>query len=162
MQKIVIAIVAALSCGSALAQDEAEETKRLDLVCLGEGSANRTTSSTVYATNSYGESGRANIVGNSREPFEDQVNLWISLDEGRLRMPRTMLPTLRGGEDGWFKIKNLEVSDTEITGSIAVNLINNPQLRIDRVTGLISISGRSGRYLGHCVRYDAEFTQRAF
>lgn len=68
-------------------------------------------------------------------------------------MPRTMLPPLRGGEDGWFKIKNLEVSDNEIAGSVAVNFINNPKLIIDRRTGLLRLSGKSGDYVGECQRF---------
>ncbi len=77
-------------------------------------------------------------------------------------MPQTMLPTFRGGENGWFKIKNLEINETEMTGSVAVNFINNPKLRIDRVTGSISISGRSGHYAGQCARYDPDTVERAF
>lgn len=144
------------------AHSEQTNNERIDLVCLGEGTANRRTSSSVYATNNSGESGWANIVGNQTEPFEDQVNLWVTSEGGEIRMPRTMLPAFRGGENGWFKIKNLEISATEMNGSVAVNLINNTKLRIDRITGLISISGKSGRYVGQCARYDPETTERAF
>lgn len=86
-------------------------------------------------------------------PFADQVNLWIEGDEGRLRMPRTMLPPIRGGDDGWFKIKDLKVTADEITGSIAVNFINNPKMIMDRRTGLVRISGKAGDYIGACDRY---------
>ena len=126
---------------------------RLDLVCLGRGSANKPTSSSAFVTDNYGNSASANVMGNRSVPFADQVNLWIEGIEGRLRMPRTMLPPLRGGEDGWFKIKNLEVSDDEITGSVAVNFINNPKLIIDRRTGLIRLSGKAGDYVGECQRF---------
>jgi hypothetical protein len=95
-------------------------------------------------------------------PFEDQVNLWINGDEGRLRLPRAMLPAIRGGEDGWFKVKSIKITENEITGSVAVNLVNNPKLRIDRVTGAISISGKAGDYSGRCERYDPATVQRAF
>ena len=61
-------------------------------------------------------------------------------------MPRSMLPPIRGGEDGWFKIKSIEVSDREITGSVAVNAFNNPKLRVDRYTGAISLSGKAGDF----------------
>lgn len=126
---------------------------RLDLVCLGQGSANKQTSSSAYVTDNYGNSAWGNVVGNRSVPFADQVNLWIEGDEGRLRMPRSMLPPLRGGEDGWFKIKDLSVTDDEITGSIAVNFINNPKMIIDRRTGLIRLSGKAGDYIGECERF---------
>lgn len=126
---------------------------RLDLVCLGQGSANKQTSSSAYVTDNYGNSAWGNVVGNRSVPFADQVNLWIEGDEGRLRMPRSMLPPLRGGEDGWFKIKDLSVTDDEITGSVAVNFINNPKMIIDRRTGLIRLSGKGGDYIGECERF---------
>lgn len=142
----------------------AQETpsERLDLVCLGAGAANRPTSSTVTAWDSEGNYGSANVVGNRTVPFDDQVNLWIDGGEGRIRMPRAMLPPIRGGEDGWFKVKSIEITDNEITASVAVNLINNPKLRIDRITGNISISGKAGDYSGRCQRYDPDTVQRAF
>jgi hypothetical protein len=144
---------------SAAAQDAPQ---RFDLVCLGAGSANQSSGATVNAWGSDGSYGSANIIGNRSVPFDDQVNLWIEGEEGRLRMPRAMLPAIRGGEDGWFKIKSIEISENEITGSIAVNLLNNPKLRIDRVTGAVSISGKSGNYSGRCQLYDPETVQRAF
>lgn len=126
---------------------------RLDLVCLGGGSANKQTSSQAYVSDNYGNSASGTITGTERVGFDDQVNLWIEGSEGRLRMPRTMLPLLRGGDGGWFKIKNIKIEANEITGSVAVNVINNPKLVIDRRTGVLSLSGKAGSYVGSCKRY---------
>lgn len=142
-----------------LAQDQ---SSRFDLVCLGAGAANRQATATVNAWDNQGGFGSANVVGNRSVPFDDQVNLWIEGEEGRLRMPRAMLPVIRGGEDGWFRVSSIEISPDEITGSIRVNPFNNPKLRIDRMTGAISISGKAGDYTGRCERYDPETVQRAF
>jgi hypothetical protein len=65
-------------------------------------------------------------------------------------MPRTMLPPYSWRKDGWFKLKNLVADARSIRGSVAVNLINNPKLFIDRVTGTISISGKAGDFTGQC------------
>lgn len=148
----------------ALAQssETAHASEQFNLVCLGAGSANRFTNSTVNAWGSGGDFASANIVGNRAVPFDDQVNVSITGDEGRIRMPRAMLPPLRGGEDGWFKIRSIKISENEITGSVAVNVINNPKLRIDRLTGAISISGKAGDYSGRCSPYDPQNVQRAF
>jgi hypothetical protein len=73
-----------------------------------------------------------------------------------------MLPPVRGGEDGWFKIKSIEVSDREIIGSVSVNPLNNPKLRIDRYAGNISISGKAGDYTGQCRPYEPATEKRAF
>ncbi|MWV27477.1 hypothetical protein [Aurantiacibacter rhizosphaerae] len=142
-----------------LAQDQ---SSRFDLVCLGAGAANRQATATVNAWDNQGGFGSANVVGNRSVPFDDQVNLWIEGEEGRLRMPRAMLPAIRGGEDGWFRVSSIEITPDEITGSIRVNPLNNPRLRIDRMTGAISISGKAGDYSGRCQRYDPETVQRAF
>ena len=144
---------------SASAQDS---TQRFDLVCLGGGAATRQDNVTVSGWNSVGGYGSANIVGNRSVPFDDQVNLWIEGDEGRIRMPRAMLPIIRGGEDGWFRVGSIQIGANEITGTIRVNPLNNPRVRIDRLTGAISISGKAGDYVGRCQRYDPDTIQRAF
>ena len=161
MRRAYLASLAVLISASALGQDPPPVYK-ISLVCLGAGSANRPQSSTVTAWDNNGNRAQANIIGNRSTPFEDQVNLWIDGAEGRIRMPRTMLPAVRGGENGWFRIKNVEITDTEITGSVAVNPINNPKLRIDRLTGNISLSGKAGDYAGSCQPYDPETAERAF
>lgn len=159
--RVMLSIGFAALCAAAPGVAQ-EATQRLDLVCLGAGAANRQSNATVNAWNSNGDFASANVVGNRSVPFDDQVNLWIENDEGRIRMPRAMLPLIRGGEDGWFKIKSIEIGENEITASVAVNVINNPKLRIDRITGAISISGKAGDYSGRCQRYDPQTVQRAF
>lgn len=135
---------------------------RIDLVCMGAGSANRQTRTFAYGMTSNGDSGWANVVGNRTVPFDDQVNLWIDGAEGQVRMPRSMVPPLHGGSGGWFKIKSLRVTENEITGSVGVNFANRPKIRIDRITGNISISGKVGDYSGRCSKYDPATVQRAF
>ena len=70
-------------------------------------------------------------------------------------MPRTMLPLIRGGKEGWFKLKNVVADARSIRAKAAVNLANNPNVFIDRVTGTISISGKAGDYAGQCQAIDA-------
>jgi hypothetical protein len=70
-------------------------------------------------------------------------------------MPQTMLPLLRGGKEGWFKLKNVKVDARSVRASAAINIINNAKVYIDRVTGTISISGKAGDYSGQCQVIDA-------
>ena len=63
-----------------------------------------------------------------------------------------MLPPIRGGKEGWFKLKDVKVNDRQITASAAVNFMNNPKVHIDRMTGTISINGKAGSYTGACDR----------
>ena len=70
--------------------------------------------------------------------------------DDRVRLPRTLLPPLHGGNDGWFKLKHVSADGRGIRASVAVNPINSPKLFIDRVTGTISISGKAGDFAGQC------------
>jgi len=128
----------------------------LTLVCGGGGSANKVTTSSAQAWDNNGNTASATITGHRSQGFEDQVDLVIDGENSRIRMPRTMLPAIRGGKDGWFKLKNLKVSDVSFSGSVAVNVINNPKVFIDRRTGTISISGKAGDYSGRCDRVETD------
>ena len=157
--RVLLFASALAGCAAAYAQDP---SSRLHLVCLGSGAANKQAQASATFWNDYGESDGANFIGNRSVPFEDQVNLWIEGVEGRVRMPRVMLPPIRGGDDGWFKLKSINIDENEISASIAVNLVNNPKLRLDRMTGAISISGKAGHYSGRCVKYDPDKDERSF
>jgi hypothetical protein len=90
-----------------------------------------------------------------QQGFEDQVDVRLFSGDDRIRMPRTMLPAFHGGNDGWFKLKNVKVDARTIRASAAVNFMNNPKVYVDRMTGTISISGRAGDYSGQCEVIDA-------
>jgi len=135
----------------------------LHLVCIGNGSANRITSTYGSAWASNGASAWGQAIGTRDVPFDDQVNIDLAQDgKGQIRMPRAMLPKIRGGKDGWFEIKDVVKGQDEITGTVQVNVFNSPKLRIDRIRGHISLSGKSGDYAGVCQPYDPATVQRAF
>ena len=154
-----IFFVVALSLGSTASAQEAGN--KLNLVCGGQGSANKQATASVYA---WGDGGSANATVNGTRSvgFGDEVALWIEGSEGRLRMPRPMLPPIRGGENGWFKLKSIVITDREITASVAVNALNSPKMRLDRMTGSISLSGKAGDYAGGCQKFDPADAQRKF
>jgi hypothetical protein len=140
----------------------------LNLTCGGAGTANKPVAVNGYS-NTYvsGNVGSTPVSGNAQtnttvhsmrqQGFEDQVDVRLFSGDDRIRMPRTMLPPLHGGSDGWFKLKNVVADARSIHASAAVNFMNNPKVYIDRVTGTISISGRAGDYSGQCqaVQVDA-------
>lgn len=139
---------------------------RLDLTCFGAGTANKPKTAFV---NSYGHvsgsvgmtsysgtgHGTTTIYGMRQQGFSDQVDVRLFGGDDRIRMPRTMLPPIRGGRDGWFKLKNVVADARSIRAKAAVNFLNNPNVFIDRVTGTISISGKAGDYSGQCEVIDA-------
>jgi hypothetical protein len=142
----------ALYLAAALVPQEAP----LTLVCGGGGSANKPTTSTAQAWDNNGNTASATVTGRRSQVFEDQVDLIIDGENSRIRMPRAMLPAIRGGKDGWFDLKNLKVTADSINGSAAVNFMNKPKVHIDRRTGSISISGKAGDYSGRCERVEVD------
>ena len=139
----------------------------LNLTCEGEGTANKPAFATI---NSYGNAsgsigttpfsasgnGTSTVTTMRHQDFGDQVDLRLFAGDDRIRMPRTMLPPLHRGADGWFKLKNVTVDDRSIRGSAAVNFANNPKVYIDRVTGTITISGKAGDFTGQCEAMDPQ------
>lgn len=122
----------------------------LHLTCIGGGVASKATGASVW-----GYGGSATIIGKKDRGFADQVDVRLFNGDDRIRMPRTMLPGIRGGREGWFKLKDVVADARSIRASAAVNVINNPKVFIDRVTGTISISGKAGDYSGQCEVIDA-------
>lgn len=145
---------------------QATAAQPLHLTCVGGGTANKMTVRTVNSNASvYGSVGTtpysgygnatSNVYGQRQQDFADQVDLRLFEGDDRIRMPRTMLPPIRGGKEGWFELKNVVADARSIRASASVNFMNNPKVHIDRVTGLISISGKAGDYSGQCQVIDA-------
>lgn len=134
---------------------------QLNLTCGGGGTANKATAATAWSSGGFsghaggtffGGStyGSTTVLGTRQQGFAEQVDVRLFGGDDRIRLPRTMLPPLHGGADGWFKLKNVQADARAIRASAAVNVLNNPKVYIDRVTGTISISGKSGDYSGQC------------
>jgi hypothetical protein len=153
-----------LLLAAAAAQSPAHQP--LNLTCGGAGTANKATATTAYS-NGYasGTVGTTPVSGSGsstttiyemrKQGFEDQVDIRLFTGDDRIRLPRTMLPPLHGGSDGWFKLKNVQADERTIRAEAAVNFMNHPKVYIDRVTGTISISGKAGDYSGQCEVIDA-------
>lgn len=140
---------------------QAAASQPLNLTCVGSGTANKIAVTNVYGRSNgfgsvgstpykYSGSGDATVYSMRQQDFGDQVDVRLFAGDDRIRMPRTMLPPIRGGKDGWFKLKNVVADDRSIRAKAAVNVMNNPNIFIDRVTGTISISGKAGDYSGRC------------
>lgn len=155
----VLAIPLAL-VGSVVMAQEAPQS--VSLICGGAGSANRQTTTTAFGFDNYGNSATGTAFGQRSVGFDDQVMVEIAGNTGRIRMPRAMLPIVRGGKDGWFEIKDIRWGENEITGSVAVNPFNNPKLRLDRIQGHIGLSGKAGDFSGRCEPYDPARVERKF
>lgn len=146
---------------------QASAQQPLNLTCFGGGTANKPTMVTGHTNaNIYGSVGTTpysghgnattNVYGMRQQDFDDQVDIRLFAGDDRIRMPRTMLPPIRGGKAGWFKLKDVQADERSIRASAAVNFMNNPKIHIDRVSGTITISGKAGDFNGKCQAVDAE------
>lgn len=143
------------------AMQASAEPARIELVCVGSGAATGQTGTRTFVTDSNGNQQWVDTRRKSVVPFADQVNLWVEEGRGSIRLPRSILPTIHGGKNGWFDLRNVKISDREIDASAAVSFLDRLKVRIDRVTGSISINGDDGDYHGQCERYDPS-TPRKF
>jgi hypothetical protein len=152
---------------AALAAAQAAPQAPLNLTCGGAGTANKVAVATATSNGSFmgsvgttpvsgSTSGSTTVTSRRQQGFEDQVDIRLFSGDDRIRLPRTMLPALHGGQDGWFKLKNVVADARSIKASAAVNFMNNPKVYIDRVTGAISISGKAGDYSGQCQAMQAD------
>jgi hypothetical protein len=157
---------AALTLSSTAAMPEAIAQQPLNLTCGGAGTANKATARTAFTHGSASGmvgttplsgsgSSTTTVYGVRQQGFEDQVDIRLFSGDDRIRMPRTMLPPLHGGSDGWFRLKDVKMDARAIHAEVAVNFLNHPKVYIDRVTGTISISGKAGDYSGECQVIDA-------
>lgn len=160
MASLILVLVAAA------AAQAAGPPAPLNLTCGGAGTANKATARTAYSsghafgsigTTPFSANGSATttVYGRRQQAFEDQVDVRLFGGDDRIRLPRTMLPPLHGGSDGWFKLKDVKADARAIHAEAAVNFLNHPKVYIDRVTGTISISGKAGDYSGQCEMIDA-------
>jgi hypothetical protein len=122
----------------------------LSLTCGGAGTADKQRGSFLF-----GRYGWASIVSHHDRQFEDQVDVRLFNGDDRIRLPRTMLPGIHGGDHGWFKLKDVVADARAINAHASVSAFHNPKVYIDRTTGTISISGKDGDYSGQCQVIDA-------
>jgi hypothetical protein len=114
----------------------------LNLICRGRGTtmAQVGSQSTVVRDN-YGNAVAGQSVQQGLVDYDTTAGFRLSQGIATMRLPTMLLPPMHGGRGGWLKVKNLRIADTEITGKAAINFMNNPTFRIDRVTGELSIQG---------------------
>jgi hypothetical protein len=107
-------------------------------------------------------SGSSSVMGREMESEDDEIMVDVTGADGRVRIPDRWLPPLHNRTaDGWRTLSSLTVSDTEIRGRFAINLLLRPALVINRLTGRIDVVGQ-GRFAGECHPYQPGVTPRRF
>jgi hypothetical protein len=121
------------------------------LICDGSGEVSDT--ETSYNSN-YDRKGHDTKTSTSqtivKRPFSGTAQVDINGPMARVKLPNAMLPPISGGDDGWFAMSELQVSDQEIAGKIRINFLNKPKVEIDRRSGVISIASGLNSFEGRC------------
>jgi len=64
----------------------------------------------------------------------------IDGDEGRIAPPSVLIPALSGGgQEGWWSLADIDISEVEVRGRFSLNWINKPTVIVDRRSGRIVI-----------------------
>ncbi len=115
----------------------------LDLKLRCEGVVN-TTQSESSTLNTYGDL-TLNTTATTHRRIQTHDRMLVEITEagGRVRLPQILVPTIHSGgsADGWWPMTALNVSETEISGKLTVNVFDKPSLRIDRTTGDVELRG---------------------
>jgi len=128
----------------------------LELTLTCQGTSERTVANTAFGSVN-GTHGSASGTFTSLERREGSESFRVAIADttGRIQVPRRLLPPLHsGGEDGWWPLTDVKVSDTEIRAHYTLNPFNHPEIRIDRVAGTISIDGYRQSLRGACEAVD--------
>ncbi len=152
----VIIIIGMVAASTASAQTA------LDLKCTGSGTATERNVNTASAYDS--EGGHISATGTSTQKvgYNSQVDVKFFSGDDRIRLPPVILPPIRGGDNGWFKVKDIVATEREITGHASINAFNRPMVRIDRVSGTIEITGSGGYFTGMCQKVAPETEKPKF
>lgn len=133
---------------------------QLQLACRGVGERRVLNGASAIGFGSNGNSFSAFGTRTSHKDFEDQLDFNLAGGVAKARVPRRFLPPAHGGDGGWFDVKDLVISDEYISGKVMVNLVNHPNIRLDRRTGTVSLDGKVGSFSGACQKVDP--SARAF
>jgi len=128
----------------------------LHLVCSGSGSVAAT--QTSYANTYDSKTKRYNygtVNTSVRRPFSGSAEVNISDTGARIKLPGDMIPALSSDHDGWFPINDIIKDERRISGTVKINLLNKPELLIDRMTGQLTLKGGLEDFTGACQSFDA-------
>lgn len=134
----------------------------LNLVCMGQGEMMGSEYTSRLEWDKYDHKYRAKSGYETRmKDFESAVTIQIQGNDGRIRLPKKLIPPLHSGGDDqhWWQLEDIVVRSDEIRASYRLNGMNKPKIKIDRTSGLISIKGFGQGFDGRCDRID-EGTRR--
>ncbi len=124
---VALSLSVALLAGAPSAQ-ALLPTQPLSLTCYGEASIRQP--------------------GKPQQAYHGYVEVRLTGADARIQLPQGFRPS--PSDNGWYKIKYLKASDSDIIGNAIVSFIDKPFFRVDRISGRIDVSGLGGTFAGEC------------
>lgn len=96
--------------------------------------------------------GAAVTPGIARQPFAEVLTIELDkLQSGRAHLPTVLIPAVHGGvADGWVKLTHVVVTERDITATVSFNIFDHPSIRVDRMSGELSLSGWNREFAARC------------
>jgi hypothetical protein len=113
-------------------------------------------------TNAFVADNRGNMVTGSATSTAPanvgfQVQLRIIGNDAEMHLPAAAAPRISAKNGGWRKVKELQITENQISGKVRTDWFDSSSFRIDRRTGSIT---SEGGFSGTCRKQDLQ--QRAF
>lgn len=94
------------------------------------------------------------VTTNNRKPFSGLVTVEVNGYYVRMQLPPAFVPPFSDGNNAWYVVQNVNMTDREITGELYFNFMVRPDIRIDRMTGAITMAGHYADFTGQCAVVD--------
>lgn len=161
MRLWIAALLALTATTTATAASAAEP---LELVCYGEAIKNEAQQTFGSAYNSRGESVSANATTYRKQRSNERLRLKMDgAGAAQIKLPPNLIPPLHsGGADNWWPVSDLAVTDSRISGSYRLNVLNKGHFEIDRRTGDIDAKALAMRFSGACEKAAEAPDERKF
>ncbi|MEH2247628.1 MAG: hypothetical protein V7K85_34380 [Nostoc sp.] len=123
----------------------------LTLICYGEGRKPGLTNGYEYEWNERRHRYESrNRIESTTDDFDSDVQVEIRGTEGKIHLTGKLIAPINSrGDNGWWKLDDLQVEPDRITGKYRMNGLNKPRVNIDRRSGRIAIDGIE-KFRGNC------------
>lgn len=149
-------LLAAPSMAPAQPDRDDDDDDRINLICFGQGEklGSEYKSSLEWDRHDHRYRSRSGYE-TSMQGFETAVTIQLYGDDGRIRLPKKLIPPIHsGGDQRWWQLNDIQVSRNQISANYKLNGLNHPKIRIDRTTGEIAIKGTGQDFQGRCDKVD--------
>jgi hypothetical protein len=141
----------AVAASTAHAQPEAPSSLDLHLVCLGQRTQTEQEQTSLQISGDGGSASGSAVTDHVvRVPGRIDVSVAgnvVKVNPMSIlkRTPRWAVP-----REGWYELTDVIIDQDQIAGKIRLTVLERPNIRIDRHTGQIHMSGLGMRYEGSC------------